>query len=48
MHKKDLTLNNQQELICHKTQPNKVATHLIILVDVKTKYCAEIRKEFCN
>ena len=24
MYKKDLTLNNQQWLICHKTQPNQI------------------------
>ena len=23
MYEKDLALNNQQELICHKTQPNQ-------------------------
>ena len=24
MYKEDLTLNNQQWLICHKTQPNQI------------------------
>ena len=24
MYKGDLALNNQQELICHKTQPNQI------------------------
>ena len=36
MYKEDLTLNNQQWLIFHKTQPNQISTHLIILYSQTT------------
>ena len=29
MHKEDLALNNQQELIGHKTNPNQIKLHLL-------------------
>ena len=32
MYKKDLALNNQQWLICHKTNPNLSSEKLFILV----------------
>ena len=29
MYKEDLALNNQQVLICHKTQPNQINLYLL-------------------
>ena len=32
MYKKDLALNNQQRLICHKNQPNQTKPYIYIYI----------------
>ena len=58
MYKEDLALNNQQWLICHKTQPNKqmclyecvylrVYTCICYCVFVRTFTCVNVYTYFC-
>ena len=38
MYKQDLALNNQQELICHKTQPTNIYVCLCVPIMVVSLY----------